>query len=99
MKSLSCFVWLLLGCLSVCDDFASRYSQSFRFSFRWEIPEVFKWIKEKSKLSEHEMLRTFNCGIGMVVIVPSDCTVYTKDLIPLGNVIKGDKPMIISDLF
>ena len=45
------------------------------------------------------MLATFNCGIGMVVIIPSDCVVYTKDLIPLGNVIKGDKPMIISDLF
>ena len=34
----------------------------------WEFPKVFKWIQRESKLSRSEMLRTFNCGYGMVII-------------------------------
>ncbi|MDB2414592.1 phosphoribosylformylglycinamidine cyclo-ligase [Rickettsiales bacterium] len=35
----------------------------------WEYLPVFKWIQGQSQLPASEMLRTFNCGIGMVVIV------------------------------
>jgi len=35
----------------------------------WDIPPVFPFLKEKGKLSEEEMFRTFNNGIGMVLIV------------------------------
>jgi len=38
----------------------------------WEQPEIFDWIRKNSELSEDEMFRTFNCGIGMVVCVPKD---------------------------
>jgi phosphoribosylformylglycinamidine cyclo-ligase len=30
---------------------------------------VFKWLAAEGKISEHEMLRTFNCGIGMVAVL------------------------------
>ena len=30
---------------------------------------VFKWLAAAGKISEHEMLRTFNCGIGMVAVL------------------------------
>ncbi|MGI9350363.1 MAG: phosphoribosylformylglycinamidine cyclo-ligase [Rhizobiaceae bacterium] len=33
------------------------------------IPKVFGWLREAGGVAEAEMLRTFNCGIGMVVIV------------------------------
>ena len=33
-----------------------------------EIKNEFKWIMEKAQLSYAEMLRTFNCGIGMVLV-------------------------------
>jgi len=36
----------------------------------WQRPAVFQWIKEYGNVEDHEMLRTFNCGIGMTVIVP-----------------------------
>jgi len=36
----------------------------------WDIPPVFNYLKEAGKLSEEEMMRTFNNGIGMVAIVP-----------------------------
>ena len=35
----------------------------------WELPPVFKWLQDKGNIEESEMLRTFNCGIGMVLLV------------------------------
>lgn len=36
----------------------------------WEIPAVFRFLQEGGSINEEEMLRTFNCGIGMVLVVP-----------------------------
>lgn len=36
------------------------------------IPPVFRWLKAKGPVEEQEMLRTFNCGVGMVVIATAD---------------------------
>ncbi|MGF7157766.1 phosphoribosylformylglycinamidine cyclo-ligase [Bartonella heixiaziensis] len=33
------------------------------------VPPVFSWIAKQGKIEEVEMLRTFNCGIGMIIIV------------------------------
>jgi len=39
----------------------------------WERPAVFKWLQETGNVSEDEMRRAFNCGIGMVICVkPND---------------------------
>jgi phosphoribosylformylglycinamidine cyclo-ligase len=35
----------------------------------WDIPPIFSFLKEKGKISEEEMLKTFNNGIGMILIV------------------------------
>lgn len=34
-----------------------------------QVPSVFSWIAKQGKIEKTEMLRTFNCGIGMIVIV------------------------------
>ena len=31
--------------------------------------KIYSWIKEISKISENEMLKTFNCGLGMVLVI------------------------------
>ncbi len=36
---------------------------------RWQMPPVFGWLQQQSGLDTTEMTRTFNCGIGMVLIV------------------------------
>ena len=38
----------------------------------WAAPPVFAWLQEHGKVDAAEMARTFNCGIGMVVIVAKD---------------------------
>lgn len=38
----------------------------------WALPLVFRWLQTICNLPQHELLRTFNCGIGMVVVVAPD---------------------------
>jgi len=40
----------------------------------WHVPPIFKFLQQAGKVSETEMRRTFNNGIGMVAIVPPDAT-------------------------
>ena len=35
----------------------------------WELPKLFQWLQAEGNVDAQEMYRTFNCGIGMVVIV------------------------------
>lgn len=35
----------------------------------WALPELFQWLAQQGGLSQAEMLKTFNCGIGMVLVV------------------------------
>jgi phosphoribosylformylglycinamidine cyclo-ligase len=42
-------------------------------SSRWPQLAVFKWLKKQGNIDDAEMHRTFNCGIGMVLVVsPAD---------------------------
>jgi phosphoribosylformylglycinamidine cyclo-ligase len=58
------------------------------------VPPVFKWLAKVGNVAEAEMLRTFNCGVGMVVVVaPEKAAEVTKafaaageTLLPLGIV-------------
>jgi phosphoribosylformylglycinamidine cyclo-ligase len=38
----------------------------------WEMPPVFDFLQKEGKLSDREMQRTFNNGIGMILVVPAD---------------------------
>ncbi len=38
----------------------------------WSRPPIFNWLQEQGKIADAEMYRTFNCGIGMVAVVPAD---------------------------
>jgi phosphoribosylformylglycinamidine cyclo-ligase len=38
----------------------------------WPRPDVYSWISRAGEISETEMLRVFNCGIGMIAIVPPE---------------------------
>jgi phosphoribosylformylglycinamidine cyclo-ligase len=38
----------------------------------WALPPVFRWLAETSGMEEAELLKTFNCGIGMIAVVAAD---------------------------
>jgi phosphoribosylformylglycinamidine cyclo-ligase len=46
---------------------------------------VFKWLAEQGGVAELELLRTFNCGIGMVAIVKADDVERVSDLLEAGG--------------
>src|SRR5690606_5815243 len=36
------------------------------------VPPVFGWLAKVGGMTEREMLRTFNCGVGMIAVVPAE---------------------------
>ena len=37
----------------------------------WKMPAIFDWLQQQGNVEQEEMYRTFNCGIGMIVVVPA----------------------------
>ncbi|PRP81232.1 hypothetical protein PROFUN_02066 [Planoprotostelium fungivorum] len=38
----------------------------------WPFPPLFQWLQKTGNVSTHEMLRTFNCGVGLVLVVAAE---------------------------
>ena len=47
----------------------------------WQRPPLFTWLQQAGNVAEHEMLRVFNCGIGMVVVVAAQHAGDAMDLL------------------
>ncbi len=66
----------------------------------WQRPAIFHWLQEKGQISETEMLRTFNVGVGMVVCVARADADSAVGLLrqmnitawPLGAIAAGEGP-------
>ena len=64
----------------------------------WKFPKAFQWLQEKGKISQSDMLRIFNCGIGMVCILNNADVLKAKKILSnhklrsyeIGSIIKGD---------
>jgi phosphoribosylformylglycinamidine cyclo-ligase len=53
---------------------------------RVTVPPVFKWLAREGGIAQNEMLRTFNCGIGMIVIAsPKDAAAVTQAFTQAGE--------------
>jgi len=67
-----------------------------------DVPPVFTWLRKEGGIAENEMLRTFNCGIGMVVLVAQDAadtvkallTASGENVVELGELIPGTADQI-----
>jgi phosphoribosylformylglycinamidine cyclo-ligase len=38
----------------------------------WSRPALFQWLQDEGGIADDELLRTFNCGVGMIACLPSD---------------------------
>ena len=74
-------------------------------SSAWEVPPIFALISQLGKVEKPEMLRTFNSGIGMIVVAePIYCDKVVKHLrekgeecIVIGEIISGERKVRIDD--
>ncbi len=48
---------------------------------QWTRPAVFDWLQGQGNIDEAEMRRTFNCGIGMVVVLPDEHCEQARQLL------------------
>ncbi len=68
----------------------------------WEPLPIFRFIQERGRVSKKEMLRTFNMGIGLVLVVPEklvgqveeDLLSRSEKFFHIGSVIKGTGKVI-----
>jgi phosphoribosylformylglycinamidine cyclo-ligase len=64
----------------------------------WNVPLIFKFLQENGKVSQAEMFKTFNMGVGFVLIVPPDFAEHAIseagkhgcDAEVMGRVVEGD---------
>lgn len=47
----------------------------------WEWPVIFNWLQENGNVSQHEMYRTFNCGVGLVIVLPENQAQQALDIL------------------
>jgi phosphoribosylformylglycinamidine cyclo-ligase len=71
----------------------------------WHRDPVFDWLQHTARISAAEMYRTFNCGIGMVAIVPNEHAQAAVSLLNsrgetasvIGEVRKGGRGVVINE--
>ena len=82
---------------------------SYRIETFPEVPPVFRFLQESGKISNEEMFRVFNMGIGFVLIIPDDSTQLTEVFTTartagyrahkLGHVIKDQSRTVLIEPF
>lgn len=54
----------------------------------WTLPKLFQWLQQAGNVAQQEMYRTFNCGVGMVlVIAPEDADAVAQFLTEQGETV------------
>jgi phosphoribosylformylglycinamidine cyclo-ligase len=66
----------------------------------WPVPPIFDLIQELGKVSNEEMFRVFNMGLGMLVIVPAEQISLVLETLPyasyqVGEIVAGKKEVIV----
>ncbi|MCB6176638.1 phosphoribosylformylglycinamidine cyclo-ligase [Rhodobacter sp. Har01] len=63
----------------------------------WALPPVFRWLASTANMAEAELLKTFNCGIGLILVVAEDRAEALAETLrsvgetvtPIGRVVSG----------
>lgn len=66
----------------------------------WQWPMVFDWLQQAGNVTTHEMYRTFNCGVGLIIVLPKQRVNDALELLNssgetawlLGEIKKSDSP-------
>jgi phosphoribosylformylglycinamidine cyclo-ligase len=47
----------------------------------WELPQLFQWLQAQGNITHAEMYKTFNCGIGMAIVLDKAHLAQAKKLL------------------
>ena len=69
----------------------------------WEQPLIFDWLENTGTISSNEMLRTFNCGIGLILVVEKDDVTLARNILEelgeevfvIGEIAEGHRGVVI----
>ena len=67
----------------------------------WPVPPVFAWLARAGKVAPEEMLRVFNCGVGMALVVPdADAAAAVlraqgEQVSRIGSIVASDGPAAV----
>ncbi len=69
---------------------------------RWEVPPLFQWLQRSGDVPDEEMLRTFNMGIGLILVcTPALVEPALEDLrarhespVVIGTIVRGDREVV-----
>jgi phosphoribosylformylglycinamidine cyclo-ligase len=64
----------------------------------WQFPPIFQWLQQQGNVTQADMLTTFNCGVGMIVVVPTEfenaalryLEVSGETAFPIGNLVESE---------
>lgn len=68
----------------------------------WPVPGIFEWLAEQGPVEHDEMLKVFNCGIGMVLVTDKPDEVMAEldkageEAIRIGEVVRSDEPFTLT---
>jgi phosphoribosylformylglycinamidine cyclo-ligase len=66
-----------------------------RLDFReWRVPRLFRALQELGGVEETEMFRTFNMGVGLVLVLPAEAADYALKLL----VRAGEEPLVLGEV-
>ena len=60
----------------------------------WKLPAVFQWLRVEGGVEEAEMLRTFNCGLGMLAVVAADGLAAALQTLEAA----GEAPVVVGEI-
>ena len=70
----------------------------------WPVPPIFEHLQHLGNVEQEEMLRTFNMGLGMLIVVPAKKFKKAQTLLEragekfysVGRIVKGDRKVMYS---
>ncbi len=70
----------------------------------WKVPPLFQHLQQLGNVDRDEMFRTFNMGVGMIVVIPAERYKRAKAVLDrasekhciIGRIVKGDRRVTYS---
>lgn len=60
----------------------------------WQMPELFNWLQQHGNIKQSEMYRTFNCGVGFVIVMPAELAHQAIEIL----VMAGENAWVLGEM-